>query len=113
MSNASEKRIKAFVDSFIRSEFMLVPVVHGYTTAARIAPENVSRVEVLATKSVVNDYGREIAWKLEHATAGFRAAGSMARYSDETWSVVHYIAGTRHGNTYRNYGAAMARWESL
>lgn len=67
----------------------------------QIKPEELSVVTVLDTRTVHSN-GRNGEWKLKHHTAGFEPAGSVARYTEEKWSVTSFDAGLN--STFGNSG---------
>ncbi|KKM82837.1 hypothetical protein LCGC14_1315590 [marine sediment metagenome] len=52
-------------------------------------------------------------WTLRHHTAGLECAGSMARWTNEVWSVTTSIEGISHGQRFASEAAARARLAAL
>jgi hypothetical protein len=52
-------------------------------------------------------------WKLEHHTAGYEPAGSVARYTNERWSVTDYDphSNETHGRSFRVLSAEEAYFQ--
>lgn len=65
-----------------------------------------SRVTVLTTASGPNPSGYVRSYTLSHHTAGYECAGSMARWTDERWSVLTFSDGASHGRSFLTREAA-------
>lgn len=54
-------------------------------------------------------------WEFAHLTAGYRLAGSVAAWSEESWSVSYYdsSSNTTHGRRFNSESAARVYFESV
>ena len=81
------------------------------TEYGNVTDENRSRRTIL--EDCVGSDGRRYA--LVHRTPGYECAGSMARWTNESWAVETWIDGTRHGQRFKNESEARAlfdRWST-
>ena len=70
-------------------------------------------VTVLSHKMVRLGYSdRQVELRLEHHTAGYEPAGSMARWTDERWSVGTDVDGAYHGICYLTFERALAAYNA-
>lgn len=70
-----------------------------------IGRDDLSDVKAVAHRRSVD--GRRT-YVISHHLPGYECAGSMARWTDERWSVITWIDGARHGRGFHTKAEAMA-----